>query len=446
MEIIQFYDEALAHASYAILSEGQVALVDPARDTAPYLTFAEERGASIKAVFETHPHADFVSSHNEWIEKYQVKVYIHPKVNPAYSFIPLAHGEEVFLGKVKLRALFTPGHSPDHNTYLLIDENGNKHAAFTGDALFVGDVGRPDLREGAGNEKLSRKELAAMMYDTVNSVFKKLSDEVLVYPAHGPGSLCGKNMSPDRSSTIGHEKKNNWAFQIDDKKDFIDSFLDGQPFIPYYFPYDVELNRKGATALSESIDAIVKLQKGSVMPSEAIIVDVRSENSFKEGHQSSAFNIQLGGESSKFETWLGATLKPNEKFYLQAADEAQLIKAIERVAKIGYETNIVAATHHLADDLIKEEEVDVEALKDNPDQFNIIDVRNANEFANGAFFKNAVNIPLPELRQRLSEVETDKPILVHCAGGYRSAVGSSIIATTTNQKVYDLSDAVSDFK
>jgi len=446
MEIKQFYDEALAHASYAILSEGKIALVDPGRNPKQYLEFADEKGAEIISIFETHPHADFVSSHKEWIEKYNLDVFINPQVGVSYPHKEIDHNEEVSLGKIRIKALFTPGHSPDHSAYLLIDENGTEKVVFTGDSLFVGDVGRPDLREGAGNVKATRKDLAEMMFDTINTVFKELPDDVIVNPAHGPGSLCGKNMSPDRSSTIGKEKESNWAFQINDKEKFVDSFLDGQPFIPHYFPYDVELNRKGANAFDDAVSAVEELSEGAVIPTDAIIIDVRPENEFKGGHQEKAFNIQLGGESSKFETWLGSTIKPNENFYLIASNEEEMRTAIERSAKIGYETNIIGATYHLPDELQKDEEVEVDDVKNNPESYNIIDVRNASEYASGAFFPNSKNIPLPELRQRLDEVADDKPILVHCAGGYRSAVASSIIASNTDQTVFDLSDDVQEFK
>ena len=446
MEIRQFYDEALAHASYAILSEGKVALVDPGRNPKQYLDFADEKGAEIVSVFETHPHADFVSSHKEWIEKYNLDVYINSQAGVSYQHKGIDHNEEVALGKVRIKALYTSGHSPDHNAYLLIDENGIDEVVFTGDSLFVGDVGRPDLREGAGNIKATRKDLAEMMFDTINTVYKELPDEVIVNPAHGPGSLCGKSMSPDRSSTIGKEKENNWAFQINDKAKFVDSFLDGQPFIPHYFPYDVELNRKGANAFDDAVSAVEVLSKGAVIPTDALIIDVRPENDFKRGYQEKAFNIQLGGESSKFETWLGSTIKPDEKFYLVASNEQEMRRAIERSAKIGYETNIIGASYHLPNELKTDEEVVVDDVKNNPEAYNIIDVRNASEYATGAFFPNSKNIPLPELRQRLDEVADDKPILVHCAGGYRSAVASSIIASNTDQTVFDLSDAVQEFK
>lgn len=446
MKIEQFYDEALAHASYAILADQKIALVDPGRDTKPYLEYAEKNQATIEMVLETHPHADFVSSHQEWIEKHNVKVYINPEVGVSYKFSPLSHEDEIKLGELTFRTLFTPGHSPDHNSYLLLDRDHNEVAVFTGDSLFVGDVGRPDLREGAGNLKKSKKELAKMMFSTVNDVFAKLSEGVKVYPAHGPGSLCGKNMSPDRSSTIGKEKKENWAFQISEEDAFVSSFLEGQAFIPLYFPYDVEVNRKGADPLKESIGKIPLLTNSDEIPAAATIIDVRDQQEFKKGHINGAFNIQLGGESSKFETWVGSILKPDEKFYLIAGNREQMNQAANRVAKIGYEGNVQGMTFQVNGDLKQNTEIDLSNFKTNPSEYTIIDVRNESETQEGKIFKNAINIPLPELRNRVGEIPADKPVVVHCAGGYRSAAASSIIDSNISATVLDLSEAVKSFQ
>ncbi len=232
MNIKQFYDKGLAHGSYAIESAGEVALIDPGRDPQPYLDFADQHQAKITMVLETHPHADFASSHLEFQQKYGATIYVNPKVGVTYPHEGVAHGDEIKLGNLTIKTLFTPGHSPDHNSYLLIDEAGEPHSIYTGDSLFVGDVGRPDLREGVGNMQVARESLAKMMYRTVNEVFKDLPDEVMVYPAHGAGSLCGKNMSTDTYSTIGREKSENWAFQVKEEADFVRALLEDQPVIP----------------------------------------------------------------------------------------------------------------------------------------------------------------------------------------------------------------------
>ncbi|WKK83065.1 MBL fold metallo-hydrolase [Marivirga arenosa] len=445
MNIKHFYDDALAQGSFAIESEGQVALVDPSRDIQEYIDFANDHNGKIVAVFETHPHADFISSHLELHNKFGAKIYVNEKVGVSYDFSPLGHGEEVKIGKVTFRALFTPGHSPDHNSYLLLDENGEQKAVFTGDSLFVGDVGRPDLREGAGNIQVSKKELAGMMYDTVNDVFADLADDTIVYPAHGPGSLCGKNMSSDLSSTIAKEKENNWAFQIKEKDKFVDAFLEGQSFIPKYFPNSVEVNRKGAASLEEAVKN-AEVKEGFEIPSSALIIDTRAKEEFKKGHIKGAINIQ-NQESDKFETWLGSIVGPDEDYYLVADNKDDLEFAIYRAAKIGYENNLVAGVINPKGEEVTDPLVNVEDFKNNPDAYTIIDIRNKSEVADGKFFESATNIPLPELREKAADIDTEKPIIVHCAGGYRSAAGFSIVKRLLPEaKVYDLSDAVNDFK
>ncbi|GAA5027031.1 MBL fold metallo-hydrolase [Marivirga lumbricoides] len=445
MNIKHFYDQALAQGSFAIESDGKVALVDPSRDITPYVQFAEENNAKIVAVFETHPHADFISSHLEIQEKFKAEIYINEKVGVSYDFTPMKHGDEVQIGKVTFKALFTPGHSPDHNSYLLIDENGKQEAVFTGDSLFVGDVGRPDLREGAGNIQASRKELAGMMYNTVNTIFKDLADDTIVYPAHGAGSLCGKNMSSDLTSTIAREKANNWAFQIKDKAKFIDAFLEGQSFIPKYFPNSVEVNRRGATELEEAIKKVEK-KEGAEIPSDALIIDTQPQEAFKKSHLKGAINIQ-NKKDDKFETWLGSIVGPNEKYYLVAQNNKDLDFAIYRAAKIGYESNLIAAVVQPKGETVQDPQINLEDFRKNPDAYTIIDIRNSSEVADGKFFQSAKNIPLPELRERTSEIDKQKPIIIHCAGGYRSATGFSIVKRLLpDAKVYDLSDAVEEFK
>jgi len=445
MKVEQFYDKALGHASYAILSQQAVALVDPARDPKPYMDFAESHGAKILAVFETHPHADFASCHLELHEKLGVKIYINPKVGVSYPFEPMDDGDRVKIGGVTIKALFTPGHSPDHNSYLLVDENEKPHSVYTGDSLFVGDVGRPDLREGAGHIQMERENLAKMMYRTLKQVFEPLENDILVYPTHGAGSLCGKQMNEDTYSTIGQEKKQNWAFQVDDEELFVKSLLEDQPFIPKYFPYEVEVNRAGSAPYKESVEAVPRLEKNAVLKPDTLVVDTRPHEEFKKsGHTEGALNIQ---EGEKFETWLGSIVGPDERFYLLAKNEQELESVISKAAKIGYEMNIAGALVIAPDQIETSGELlDLEDFKNKPDKYFVLDIRNATEFQLGKFFNHAVNIPLHELREKAHQITTEKPILVHCAGGYRSAAGYSILsAVLPENKVYDLSEAVEEF-
>ena len=445
MQIKHFYDKALAQGSYAIESNGKVALIDPGRDPVPYMKFAQSNDAQIEAVFETHPHADFISSHLEFHKKYGATVYINEKVGVSYPFSHVGHNDEVKVGDLTIRALFTPGHSPDHNSYLMIDENGKEVGVFTGDSLFVGDVGRPDLREGAGNIQVSRKELAGMMFDTIQNVFAKLPDDVVVYPAHGAGSLCGKNLSDDLTSTIGNEKNGNWAFSISNREKFIAAFLEGQSFIPKYFPNSVEVNRKGAESLDKALHK-VKRESGAPTPSNTIIVDTRPADKFREGHIAGAINIQ-NSETDKFETWLGSILGPDERFFLVSDSVADVERAVYRAAKIGYEENIISAVTNPQGEMVSEQKLDLGDFKAHSDNYTIVDIRNTSELESGKFFDDALAIPLSELRDRSDEIPTDKPVVVHCAGGYRSAAGASILKDHLKETpVYDLSDTVKEFQ
>lgn len=447
MTIEQIYDKTLAHGSYAVESNGEVLLVDPGRNPEPYIQFAKKHKGKIVAVFETHPHADFASSHIEFHERFGATIYINPKVGVAYDHVAMVHGDTVKIGNITIKALFTPGHSPDHNSYLLIDEEGKKRAVFTGDSLFVGDVGRPDLREGAGNIQTSRKELAGMMFETINEVFAELPDDVEVFPAHGAGSLCGKNLSDELSSTIGTQKEENWAFQIDDKDLFVKNFLDGQPFIPKYFPHSVELNRQGVRPLEEAIAQVKILTDAREMDESVRIVDARDFEAFKAGHFKGAINI-FAGEEEKFETWLGSIIDPEEPFYLVSENKEQLDMAIERTAKIGYERYIKGGIVLSETDLIQSGKMPISEFRKDPEKFTIVDIRNQPEVETEKFFESALEIPLPELNDRWREIPTDQPIVVHCAGGYRSAVGSSILENKlgTQTPIYDLSEAVEEYK
>ncbi|WP_114752139.1 MBL fold metallo-hydrolase [Pleomorphovibrio marinus] len=441
--IEQFEDKGLAHFSYAILVGERVYVIDPGRDPKPYLNFAKKNKAVLEGIVETHPHADFISSHLELHQKTGATIYVSEKVGADYPHQVFDDGDEIDLGEeVRLKAIYTPGHSPD-SISILLEEMGKQKAVFTGDTLFIGDVGRPDLRENAGNQKAKRRELAEMMYDSTRNKLMKLADEVLVYPAHGAGSLCGKGMSEANSSSIGAEKAGNYALQQMSKAEFVDLLLKDQPFIPKYFPYDVDLNKQGAPAYEESISAVNFIKKNHVPEKGAVIVDTRPSDKFKSSHLPGAINIMDG---DKFETWLGSIVDPSEAYYLIAEDEDALQKMIKKAAKIGYELNIKAAFVFDLDDGEGFDEFDKNKFESNKEAFTILDVRNSPEVKDSKVFEAAINIPLPELRERAKELPRDKPIAVHCAGGYRSAAGSSIVkAKLEGVQVLDMSEAVNDF-
>ncbi|MBK0401837.1 MBL fold metallo-hydrolase [Adhaeribacter sp. BT258] len=445
MKIEQFNDKGLAHFSYAILSEcaKEIVLIDPARNPQPYYDFAKQNDAKIIGVIETHPHADFVSSHLEIHEKTEATIYTHSLVGADYPHQAFDEGAVLEFGKIKLKSLHTPGHSPD-GISIVLEHGGKDKAVFTGDTLFIGDVGRPDLRENAGNVTAKRKELARQLYQSTRQKLMTLADDILLYPAHGSGSLCGKSLSDAHSSTIGAEKIGNYALKEMSEEEFVKIITEDQPFIPKYFGYDVSLNKEGAPNYEPSLQEVKRLEQNFKPGDGELIVDARPEKTFKKGHLEGAINIQNGG---KFETWLGSIVDPKENFYLIAASDSELDDLIQKAAKIGYEQHIKGAFVQTEQAAATTPEIDLADFKTNPGNYTIVDIRNTSETKPGKFFDKAINIPLPELRERAKEVPTDKPVVVHCAGGYRSAAGSSILEKALPKtKVLDLSEAVNDFK
>ena len=444
MNIIQFEDKFLAHYAYALISEGEIALVDPARNPQPYYDLAEREGAKITTIIETHPHADFVSSHKEIAEKTGAKIYVSKLLGAEYKHHSFDEGDTIKVGKTTLKALNTPGHSPDSICIVVIDEHGKEKAVFTGDTLFIGDCGRPDLRETAGALTATREELARQMYHSLRDKLLPLPDEVLVYPAHGAGSLCGKGLSTANVSTMGAEKASNWSLKNITMQEFEQELLANQPFVPKYFTYSVALNKKGAPDYSSSIEHIVIREALPENGEDLVIIDTRDQVEFKNGHLSKAINLM---DDIKFETWLGSIVSPYEKFYLLGESKKSLEALISRIASIGYESQVAGA--FVAKDITgnKEGYVDLDSFKKHPENYTIVDIRNRSEVKEKSVFNNTICIPLPELRERVGEVPIDKPVVVHCAGGYRSAAGASIIKGKLNHEieVMDLSYAIKDF-
>jgi len=444
MQIKQFENKDLSHFSYAILSdcEKKIILIDPSRDISAYLEFAKKNDAQITGIIETHPHADFVSSHLELHKKTGAIIYTCKLTGANYPHQTFDEGEIIEIGKIKLHALNTPGHSPD-SISIVLEHEGKQKAVFTGDTLFIGDCGRPDLREGVGNIQSTRQTLAKQMYHSLREKLMPLDDDTLVYPAHGAGTLCGKNLSKESSSTIAEEKNINWCLQPASEDEFVKELLADQPFIPAYFSFDVELNRKGAENMDDNISQIKLSAKNDALDKSLLVIDTRKEADFKEGHLPNAINLM---EDGKFETWLGSIIQPEEKFYLAGKSKEQLQRMMIRVAAIGYETAIAAALLSTGGE-IKEAEIDLTIFKNHTDEYTIVDVRNISEVKEEKIFSNSISIPLAELRERITEIPLDKPIVVHCAGGYRSAAASSLIHSKLDStiSVFDLGEAVKDF-
>lgn len=448
MKIEQFEDKNLSHFSYAILSDctREITLIDPARDPAPYYDFAHKHEAKIIGVIETHPHADFVSSHLQIHQQTKAEIFASAVTNPEYSFTAFDEGAVLEFGKIKLRSINTPGHSPD-SISVVLEHDGKDKAVFTGDTLFIGDCGRPDLREQGEDLELKREELAKKMFSSLRKKLMPLNDDVIVYPAHGAGTLCGKALSKASSSTIGAEKGTNWSLQDMSESEFVAALTADQPFIPKYFSYDVDLNKKGASPFKESLEKVVLGQKidnseqAAKLDPKITIIDTRNSDTFKSEHLKNSINIMDG---NKFETWLGALVSPGELFYLAGSDEKGLMILMERIAKIGYEPFIKEA-FVLDFGYETSDKLNFDEFKENLSSYTIVDIRNENETKEQPAFKGSINIPLPELNQRFNEIPTDKPIVVHCAGGYRSAAGSSLMENKVDTEVFDLSDRIKEF-
>lgn len=443
MKIEQFKDKGLSHYSYAILSEceNKIVLVDPSRNIRPYITFAELHQAEIIGVVETHPHADFVSGHLELHKVTGATIYCSKRVGATYPHQAFDDGDLIKFGNIALKAINTPGHSPD-SISIVLEHQGKDKAVFTGDTLFIGDCGRPDLRENAGNMTAKREDLAKLMYHSLRYKLMLLNDDVWIYPAHGAGTLCGKALSEASSSTIGIEKISNWSLQDMSEGEFTSALLQDQPFVPKYFPYDVELNKHGAPNLDASLKEM-PYGKPDKLKKNLFIIDTRPEEAFKKAHLSGSINLQNGG---KFETWLGSIIAPEEAFYLVAENEEILQRLILRSAAIGYE-GFIERAFVFQEGMEMMETLDVDCFKTNLSDYTIVDIRNSEEVKKHPVFQDVIHIPLFELRERLMEVAYNKPIVVHCAGGYRSAAGSSIMqnAFGTKTKVYDLGESVKDF-
>jgi hydroxyacylglutathione hydrolase len=445
MKIKQFNDKPLAHYSYAIISEGKMAVVDPARNPLQYYRYAEEHNAKIVAVFETHPHADFVSSHCQIHEQTGAKIYVSKLLGADYEHEAFDDGDSLQMGNVTFKAINTPGHSPDSIT--IVAEDGKKTALFTGDTLFIGDVGRPDLREKVGNMKAKRIELAKEMYHTMQNKYNGLPDDAIVYPAHGAGSLCGKNMSTDSSSTLGNERKYNWAFQEQTEEKFVETILKDQPFIPHYFGFNVDVNKEGADNVQKTKAAVKLHLQVESLESNATVIDARDGDLYKKSHLPNSINIMARGEDDKYETWLGAIVKPEEPFFLVVNSIGEIGDLLERTAKIGYEKQLKGVLT-LSDNIGRSSHnFDLKDFKKNRDDYTIVDIRNDSEVAEGKVFEDALAIPLNELREKADEIPGGKPVVVHCAAGYRSAAGSSILENKlSGTRVYDMSDDIKKFR
>lgn len=434
MFVKQLYTGCLSEAAYYIESEGKAAVIDPLRDIETYLQLANERNASIQYIFETHFHADFVSGHLDLSKATGATIVYGPDTETNFSIYKARDGENFQLGNVTIEVLHTPGHTIESTCYLLKDEAGKPHAVFTGDTLFVGDVGRPDLSSG----NLSKEELASMLYDSLQNKIAVLPDEVIVYPAHGQGSSCGKNLGPESYSTIGEQKQSNYALQTHTKEEFIKEVTDGLSEPPLYFPINAKINKEGYDSLDDIMQqglkplTVEEFKLQSQQP-DTIILDTREPETFTLQFIPGAINIGLEG---RFAEWAGSLLS-FDKPILLVTDEGSEKETIVRLARVGFSRIAGYLDGGFKSwkeagepiDMIIDIEPD-ELAMDIPfdDKLVIIDVRREPEFADG-HVRGAINIPLDEMTDpaSMANIEEDHNVYVHCAGGYRSVIAASLL-------------------
>jgi glyoxylase-like metal-dependent hydrolase (beta-lactamase superfamily II)/rhodanese-related sulfurtransferase len=432
MEFQQFYLGCLAHASYLIGSDGQAAVVDPRRDVDEYLDEAKARGLRITFVIETHLHADFVSGYRELAERTGAKVVFGAKAEATFPHRAVREGDEIRLGRVILRVLETPGHTPESISLLVIDtaKGPEPRMVLTGDTLFIGDVGRPDLAGGRG---LSPETMAGMLYDSLHDKLLKLADAVEVYPAHGAGSLCGRNISKETSSTIGEQRRTNYALRPMPRADFVKMMTVDLPEVPAYFPVDVQKNREGAPALGDRPrpPALGPAQVRA-LGTGVLLLDVRPAAAFGTGHLPGSINVGLSGQ---FASWAGTLVPATKRLVIVAEDAEQVDEAALRLSRVGLE-NIagyleggVAAWDRAGLPLATVPQITVDELKAllrESDALQVVDVRRPPEYA-GGHVPRAVARPLDRLERELAGLDPARPTAVVCAGGYRSSAGTSLL-------------------
>ncbi|GAA3520262.1 MBL fold metallo-hydrolase [Aquimarina addita] len=454
MNIEQIYTGCLAQGAYYIESEGEVAIIDPLREIKPYIDRAKRDDATIKYIFETHFHADFVSGHVTLGKETGAPIIFGPNANPSFDAIIAEDEQEFTLGKVTILALHTPGHTMESTTYLLRDENGKDHAIFSGDTLFLGDVGRPDLAQKMG--VLTEKDLAGYLYDSLRTKIMPLADDVIVYPAHGAGSACGKNMMKETVDSLGNQKQMNYALRADMTKDeFVAEVIDGLLPPPQYFPLNVKMNKEGY----EDIDEVLKKGTRALSPkafeavateSGAVVLDVRHQDDFAKGHIPRSIFIGLDGS---FAPWVGALIADVKQPILLVADPGREEEAVTRLSRVGFDHTLgyLEGGFQAWKQMMNEYDTvsSVSAIKFE-NEFDaekkvVFDVRKESEYLSEHII-GATNTPLDFLNDHLGAFPDDEPFFVHCAGGYRSMIAASILKSRGIHNLVDVQGGFKDIK
>ncbi|KQS35460.1 rhodanese-like domain-containing protein [Pedobacter sp. Leaf194] len=452
MKIEQIYTGCLAEAAYYIESNGEAAIIDPLREVSTYLKKAEKAGATIKYIFETHFHADFVSGHVDLAEKSGAKIIYGPTAKTDFQSHIAKDGEQFKLGNLTITALHTPGHTLESTTYLLTDEQGKDYCIFSGDTLFIGDVGRPDL---AQKGHLTKEDLAGMLFDSLNEKIKPLADDVIVYPAHGAGSACGKSMSKETFDTLGHQKEVNYALKAQTKEQFIAEVTDGIMPPPQYFAKNAAINKGGV----ESIDGIFEKGLVGLTPQEfenlanqtgAIMLDTRDPQAFAKGFIPNAINIGLNGQ---FAPWVGALITDLEQPILLITDEGKQQEAITRLTRVGYDNTIgyLDGGFDRWTDAGKEidtiESISAEAFEEavNKGEITALDVRKPGEYES-EHLAFTLSRPLDFINDWTGEINPKGAYYIHCAGGYRSMIAASILKSRGVENVIDVAGGYAAIK
>ena len=453
MKVEQIYTGCLAQGAYYIESDGEAAIIDPLRETSPYILKAQENKVSIKYIFETHFHADFVSGHLDLAKKTGANIVYGPEANTSYEKHLAVDGEEFKIGKVKIKVLHTPGHTPESTTYLLFDEEGKEHAIFTGDTLFIGDVGRPDLAQKSGS--VTKEDLAGWLFDSLRNKIMTLPDSVIVYPAHGAGSACGKNMSSETWDTLGNQKKTNYALRADMSKDeFIKEVTEGLLPPPQYFAKNAKMNKSGY----ESIDVVMERGVQALNPrafeaaaneTEALILDVRSKEEFAKGFIPKSVFVGLDGS---FAPWVGALIVDLNQRILIVAPEGREEETVKRLARVGYDNTIgyleggFAAWEKVNMETDKIDTIDVASFENlfaKDRDLKILDVRKPGEWS-GEHIDGAQHFALDYINNNMGEIDADQTYYLHCRSGYRSTVASSILKARGYHKLINVQGMFDD--
>jgi len=446
MKVEQIYTGCLAQGAYYIESDGEAVVIDPLREVESYIQKAKRNGAAIKYVFETHFHADFVSGHLDLSKQTGARIIYGPNADPGFNAYIAKDGEEFKVGKIIFKVLHTPGHTMESTCYLLKDENDKEVALFSGDTLFIGDVGRPDLAQKAAH--MSKEELAGILYDSLRNKIMPLPDNIIVYPAHGAGSACGKNMSNETSDTLGHQKQSNYALRADmTRTEFIKEVTEGLTVPPAYFPLNVMLNKQGY----ESINDVIRRGKHALAPEAfeaaatetgALILDTRDPQSFASGFIPNSINIGIDGN---FAPWVGALIPDIKQQILLVTDEGREEEVITRLARVGFDNTIGYLKGGFSAwkkarkeiDTIKSMSAEEASSLVNEEAKSVIDVRKPSEFA-GEHVQGAINLPLDNINDVIGEIDVNKSYLVHCAGGYRSMIFISILRSRGFHNLIDI--------